>query len=60
MGLVGASHDQHIGRILRKEDEARGTETMRTTELVHGFTSGKNTTRIFFFLKYDDILLFVF
>ena len=40
MGLVGASHDQHIGRILWKEDEARNTETFRTTELVHGFVSG--------------------
>jgi hypothetical protein len=40
MGLVGASHDQHIGRILKKEDEARSTETLRTTELVSSFTSG--------------------
>eukprot|EP00596_Hydrurales_sp_CCMP1899_P010374 CAMPEP_0119037416 /NCGR_PEP_ID=MMETSP1177-20130426/5760_1 /TAXON_ID=2985 /ORGANISM="Ochromonas sp, Strain CCMP1899" /LENGTH=342 /DNA_ID=CAMNT_0006998655 /DNA_START=885 /DNA_END=1913 /DNA_ORIENTATION=- len=41
MGLVGASHDQHIGRILKKEDEARSTETVRTTELVSSFTSGE-------------------
>ena len=42
MGLVSASHDQHIGRIMRKEDEARSTETLRTTELIHSFTSGTN------------------
>lgn len=29
LGLVGASHDAHIGRIMKKEDEARSTEIKR-------------------------------
>lgn len=40
LGLVSASHDQHIGKILKKEDEARSMELARTVELVLGFTSG--------------------
>lgn len=29
MGVLSASHDMHIGRILKREDEARGIETKR-------------------------------
>jgi hypothetical protein len=29
MGVVSASHDMHIGRILKREDEARGLELKR-------------------------------
>jgi hypothetical protein len=32
MGVLSASHDMHIGRILKREDEARGTETKRFQE----------------------------
>ena len=32
MGVLGASHDMHIGRILKREDEARGIETKRFQE----------------------------
>jgi hypothetical protein len=41
LGLVGASHDQHIGKILKKEDEARSTELSRCVELVNSFTTGE-------------------
>ena len=40
LGLVSTSHDQHIGKILKKEDEARCMELARTVELVLRFTSG--------------------
>lgn len=32
MGVLSASHDMHIGRILKREDEARGVETRRFQE----------------------------
>lgn len=32
MGVLSASHDMHIGRILKREDEARGVETKRFQE----------------------------
>jgi hypothetical protein len=41
LGLVSTSHDQHIGKILKKEDEARSMELARTVELVLRFTSGR-------------------
>lgn len=36
MGIVGSSHDMHLSRILKREDEARNTETKRFQECVHG------------------------
>jgi hypothetical protein len=41
--LVGASRDLHIGRLLKKEDEARNIETKRTQDLVLSYTSGEQT-----------------
>ena len=38
---MGASRDLHIGRLLKKEDEARNIETKRTQDLVLGYTSGE-------------------
>ena len=43
MGIVSASHDMHIGRILKKEDDARNTETKRYQELVHGTMNSEKT-----------------
>lgn len=34
MGVLSASHDMHIGRILKHEDEARGAETKRFQDLI--------------------------
>jgi len=36
MGILGASHDMHVTRILKREDEARNTETKRYAERIHG------------------------
>jgi len=36
MGVAGASHDMHLSRILKREDEARNAETKRYQEAVHG------------------------
>ena len=36
MGIVGSSHDMHLSRILKREDEARNAETKRYQETVHG------------------------
>jgi Leucine-rich repeat len=41
MGLVSASRDLHIGRILKKEDEARNLEVRRTQDLISGYTSSE-------------------
>jgi hypothetical protein len=35
MTVISASHDLHVGRILKREDEARAVETRKTQELVH-------------------------
>ncbi len=34
MTVISASHDGHIGRILKREDEARGTETKRYQDMI--------------------------
>jgi len=36
MGVVGSSHDMHLSRILKREDEARNAENKRYQESVHG------------------------
>jgi len=36
MGVAGSSHDMHLSRILKREDEARNAETKRYQEAVHG------------------------
>ena len=41
LGLVSASHDQHVGKILAREDEARVAETARTADLVSSYTQSK-------------------
>ena len=41
LGLVSASHDQHVGKILAREDEARVAETARTADIVSSYTQGK-------------------
>ena len=41
LGLVSASHDQHVGKILAREDEARVAESARTADLVSSYTQGK-------------------
>ena len=49
MSVISASHDMHIGRILKREDEARGTETKRYQEMVAGHMSterSRNRNRI--------------
>ena len=42
MGVLTASHDMHIGRILKKEDEARGLETKRFQLLINKYQSDEN------------------
>ena len=42
MGIVSTSHDLHIGRICKKEDDARNTENKRYQDLV---TGAMNTER---------------
>lgn len=39
LGVLSASHDLHIGRILKKEDEARGRETKRFQECIASYLS---------------------
>lgn len=49
MAVISASHDMHIGRILKREDEARGTETRRFAELISGHRNAeraRNRNRI--------------
>ncbi len=49
MGVVSASHDMHIGRILKREDEARGSEMRRFQERMSkyfGEESARNRDRI--------------
>jgi len=36
MGIAGSSHDMHLSRILKREDEARNAENKRYQETVHG------------------------
>jgi hypothetical protein len=42
MAVITASHDMHIGRILKKEDEARGLETKRFQLLMNKNSSEEN------------------
>ena len=49
MNVLSASHDMHIGRILKREDEARNTEMKRLQELVSKYfdeESARNRDRI--------------
>ena len=49
MGVVSSSHDMHIGRILKKEDESRGGELKRFQERMHRYfseESARNRDRI--------------
>jgi hypothetical protein len=49
MGVVSASHDMHIGRILKREDESRGAELKRFQERMShymGEESARNRDRI--------------
>ena len=36
LGLVSTSRELHIGRVLKKEDEARSLELKRTQDLITG------------------------
>lgn len=40
--VMSASHDLHIGRILKREDEARGTELKRFQEQMGKYSSEEN------------------
>ena len=49
MSALSGSHDLHIGKILKREDEARATETRRYQELISKFTTeekARNRDRI--------------
>lgn len=49
MGTLSGSHDMHIGKILKREDEARATENRRYQELISGFMTeekARNRDRI--------------
>lgn len=49
LGVVGLSHDTHIGRILKLEDQARNNETKRYQNTVHGAMSeerSRNRNRV--------------
>lgn len=49
MGIIGASHDMHIGRILKRDDDARNTEGKRYLELINGTRNverARNRSRI--------------
>lgn len=49
MGVLSASHDMHIGRILKREDESRGLEMKRFQELMAKYQneeSSRNRNRI--------------
>ena len=43
MTTLSGSHDMHIGKILKREDEARALETKRYQELVAGYNNGERT-----------------
>lgn len=49
MSTLSGSHDMHIGKILKREDEARATETRRYQELLAKYTAtekSRNRDRI--------------
>lgn len=49
MGVLSASHDMHIGRILKREDEARGAETRRFQRIMSQYLneeSSRNRDRV--------------
>ena len=41
MGTLSGSHDMHIGKILKREDEARALETKRYQDLVAGYNNAE-------------------
>jgi hypothetical protein len=43
MGTLSGSHDLHIGKILKREDEARSTETRRYQEMLFKYNSSEKT-----------------
>jgi hypothetical protein len=43
LGVVGLSHDVHIGRILKMEDSARNGETKRYQNTVQGAMNDERT-----------------
>ncbi len=43
MGVLSLSHDAHIGRILKAEDQARNVETRAYAETVQGHTAAERT-----------------
>lgn len=49
MGIIGSSHDLHIGRILKRDDDARNTESKRYQELINSSRTierSRNRSRI--------------
>ena len=49
MNVLSASHDMHISRILKREDEARGSETKRFQETMSSYfneESARNRDRV--------------
>lgn len=58
MTVISASHDMHIGRILKREDEARGTETKRFQEIVGSHTSSeraRNRNRVLEIHEFSNV-----
>jgi hypothetical protein len=55
MGVLSASHDMHIGRILKREDEARGVETRRFQETMARYVLCSQY-KAFDCVQYDTIL----
>jgi len=58
MAVISASHDMHIGRILKREDEARGTETKRFQEIVGSHTSSeraRNRNRVLEIHEFSNV-----
>jgi len=41
MGLVNASHDAHVGKIMKREDDARNLETKRYQDMIAGHISAE-------------------
>jgi hypothetical protein len=41
MGVISTSHEMHIGRILKREDEARSSETHRYQETIAGYVNAE-------------------
>ncbi len=39
LGVLSSSHDLHVGRILKKEDDARSSETKRYQEIINSYSS---------------------